>query len=375
MIVLFFIVQSLLDDPYYIGLRHKRVTGPEYDEFLDEFMQAVVRKYGQDVLIQFEDFANHNAHRLLDKYRKKYCTFNDDIQGTAAVVCAGVFASLRITKCRLVDHKFLFLGAGGAALGIAMLLSRAMMKWDNVTAEEAASRIFLCDLDGLLVKSRSGSVSKPKEIFLKDLPQLKNFEEMVELIQPTAILGASAAKGAFTPKIIGRMAELNKRPIIFALSNPTSKAECTAEDAYRHTDGRAIFASGSPFPSYTHTDGREFVPGQGNNAYVFPGIALAVMASGIHHIDEDVFLTAAESLANFVTEEDLGKGRLYPPLTEINNVSVSIAEKIMKDAYQDGTATCYPEPKSKKEFLKKQLYDFKYGSALPDKYEWPAGTF
>ncbi|CAL8116756.1 unnamed protein product [Orchesella dallaii] len=363
--------QSLLDDPYYIGLRHKRVQGPEYDEFLDEFMQAIVRRYGQNTLIQFEDFANHNAFRLLAKYRDRYCTFNDDIQGTAAVAVAGILASLRITKSKLSDHKFLFLGAGEAALGIAMLITQAMVKHDNVTAEEAASRIFLSDSKGLLVKTRSKDVSAQKQIFLKDLPHLTDFAQMIEAVKPTAILGAAAARGAFNTGIIKRMAELNERPIIFALSNPTSKAECTAAEAYEHTDGRAIFASGSPFPNF-EWKGKTFVPGQGNNAYIFPGVSLAVIASGIHHISEDVFLLSAQTLANIVTQEDLDAGRLYPPLTEIQNVSVIIAKKIMEDAYEKGEATTYPEPANKEEFLRAQLYYHKYSKALPKMYTWPS---
>ncbi|ODM97353.1 NAD-dependent malic enzyme, mitochondrial, partial [Orchesella cincta] len=362
---------SLLDDPYYIGLRHKRIQGPEYDEFLDEFMQAVVRRYGQNTLIQFEDFANHNAFRLLAKYRDRYCTFNDDIQGTAAVAVAGILASLRITKSKLSDHRFLFLGAGEAALGIAMLITQAMVKSDGVTAEEAASRVFLSDSKGLLVKTRSKDVSAQKQIFLKDLPHLTDFAQMIEAVKPTAILGAAAARGAFNTGIIKRMAELNERPIIFALSNPTSKAECTAAEAYEHSDGRAIFASGSPFPNF-EWKGKTFVPGQGNNAYIFPGVSLAVIASGIHHISEDVFLLSAQTLANIVTQADLDAGRLYPPLTEIQNVSVIIAKKIMEDAYEKDYAYTYPEPKDKEAFLKEMLYDYHYDCALPVHWNYPA---
>jgi len=223
----------------------------------------------------------------------------------------------------------------------------------------------------LLVKSRLKDVSAQKQFFLKDLPHKTNFLEIIETCKPTTILGAAAQKGAFDKAIIKRMAELNERPIIFALSNPTSKAECTAAEAYEHSDGRAIFASGSPFPNFEYK-GKTFVPGQGNNAYIFPGVSLAVMASGMHHISEDVFLLSAQILANIVTEKDLQAGRLYPPLTEIQKVSVIIAKKIMEDAYEKGHATTYPEPANKDEFIKAQLYNYKYTTALTDQYTWPS---
>ncbi|XP_035710199.1 NADP-dependent malic enzyme isoform X3 [Folsomia candida] len=362
--------QSLLDDPYYIGLNHKRITGPEYDEFIDEFMQAVVRKYGQNTLIQFEDFANQNAHRLLDKYRNKYCTFNDDIQGTASVVLAGVLASLKISKMKLIEHKFLFLGAGEAACGIADLIYQQMLK-EGATSEQAASRIFLCNKNGLLSKNNpTETYTEEKILFLKDMPHMTNFAEMVEAIKPTAIFGAAAAKNAFTPAILNRMAELNERPIIFALSNPTSKAECTAEEAYDHTDGRAIFASGSPFPIYDK-NGRHFEPGQGNNAYVFPGIALATITAGIHHISDNIFLLAAEELANLVSESDLKVGRLYPPLDDIKAVSMKIATKIVEDAYKNGYAFTYPEPKNKLDFIQEDLYDYHNRPSLCIQWNYP----
>ncbi|CAG7838204.1 unnamed protein product [Allacma fusca] len=361
--------QSLLEDPYYIGLKHERVQGAEYDEFLDEFMQAVVRRYGQNTLIQFEDFANRNAFSLLAKYRNKYCTFNDDIQGTAAVALAGLSASLRITKTKMMDNKFLFLGAGEAATGIATLIVRAMVH-DGISEAEAASRIWLSDARGLLCKSRT-DIPEQKRIFIKDVPHMTDFHEMVKLVKPTAILGASACAGAFTKEIINTMAELNERPVIFALSNPTSKAECTAEQAYTYTDGRAIFASGSPFPNFTYK-GHTFVPGQGNNAYIFPGVALGVIAAGIHHISDDVFLLAAKTLAQLVMEEDLELGRLYPPQADILRVSLIIAKVIAEEAYKNGTASAYPEPVDKLEFMKEQLYQPDYFSALTSRYDWPA---
>jgi malate dehydrogenase (oxaloacetate-decarboxylating)(NADP+) len=331
-------------------------------------MQAVVRRYGQNTLIQFEDFGNHNAFRLLDRYRDKYCTFNDDIQGTASVALAGLIASLRITKTKMSENKFLFMGAGEASLGIATLIVNAMTK-DGMTRADAASRIYLCDSRGLLVKSRK-DVGGQKAQFAKDLEPMTDFYEMVNLVKPTTIIGASAQFGAFNEKIIRKMGELNDRPVIFALSNPTSKAECTAEAAYKYTDGRAVFASGSPFPDYVH-NGKTFKPGQGNNAYIFPGVALGVIAAGIHHISDDVFLLAARTLAHLVQESDLSVGRLYPPLQDIRNVSLIIAKAIAEEAYQNGTASTYPEPADKGEFIAAQLYDYTYTSAIPISYSWP----
>uniref|UniRef100_A0A8C2HZS8 Malic enzyme n=1 Tax=Cyprinus carpio TaxID=7962 RepID=A0A8C2HZS8_CYPCA len=360
---------ALLDDPLYIGLKHKRVRGKEYDDLIDEFMQAVTDKYGMNCLIQFEDFANSNAFRILNNYRNHYCTFNDDIQGTASVAVAGVLAALKITKNKLSDHKFVFQGAGEAALGIAHLLIMAMAK-EGVPHDEAVKRIWMVDSKGLIVKGRS-NLNHEKEEFAHDHPHIKTLEEVVETIKPTAIIGVAAIGGAFTEKIIKNMATYNERPIIFALSNPTSKAECTAEQCYTLTEGRGIFASGSPFKKVTLADGRTFYPGQGNNAYVFPGVALGVIACGVRHISDDVFLTTAEAISDMVTEEHLAEGRLYPPLNTIREVSFKIAVKIVDHAYKQGIASWYPEPKDKEAFILSQVYNSDYDSFTLDSYSWP----
>ncbi|XP_067424763.1 NADP-dependent malic enzyme, mitochondrial isoform X2 [Emydura macquarii macquarii] len=318
--------EALLNDPLYIGLKHKRVRGKPYDELIDEFIQAVTNKYGMNCLIQFEDFANANAFRLLNKYRNRYCTFNDDIQGTASVAVAGIFAALRITKNKLSNHKFVFQGAGEAAMGIAHLIVMAMEK-EGISREEAIKKIWMVDSKGLIVKGRS-HLNHEKEMFAQDHPSMKTLEEVVQRVKPTAIIGVAAIAGAFTERILKDMAAFNDRPIIFALSNPTSKAECTAEQCYHLTEGRGIFASGSPFAKVTLASGQTFFPGQGNNAYVFPGVALGVIACGVRHISDDIFLTTAESIAEEVTEENLAEGRLYPPLSTIRDVSFKIAVKI-----------------------------------------------
>merc|ERR1719295_474413 len=271
--------EELLQDVDYIGLRHKRVTGQEYDDFIDEFMAAVVRRYGQNTLIQFEDFGNQNAFRFLEKYRNIYCTFNDDIQGTASVACAGILAALKATNTKLADHTFLFQGAGEAAIGIANLIAMAMEKREGIPFKEALKKVWLKDSRGLIVKNRpEGGISTHKAPFAHEHETMTDLGEIVKKLKPTVLIGAAAIPNVFTPEIIRDMATFNDKPVIFALSNPTSKAECTAEQAYVNSDGRAVFASGSPFPTFTGF-GKTYEPGQGNNAYIFPGAALGVITA------------------------------------------------------------------------------------------------
>ncbi|XP_060681952.1 NADP-dependent malic enzyme-like [Hemiscyllium ocellatum] len=361
--------ETLLNDPLYIGLKHKRVRGEAYDELVDEFMQAVTDRYGMSCLIQFEDFANSNAFRLLNKYRNKYLTFNDDIQGTASVAVAGILAALRITKDKLNDHKFVFQGAGEAAMGIAHLLMIAMEK-AGISKEEAVKKIWMVDSKGLITKGRT-HLTHEKQVFAQDHEPIRSLEEVVRKIKPTALIGVAAIAGAFTEKILKDMASFNKHPIIFALSNPTSKSECTAEECYRLTEGRGIFASGSPFDPVTLADGRTFYPGQGNNAYVFPGVALGVIACGARHMDDDIFLISAEVLAELVTEKDLAEGRLYPPLGTIRDVSFKIAIRVVDYAYKHNLAAWYPEPEDKEAFVRAQIYSPDYDSFVLDNYKWP----
>merc|ERR1712098_721051 len=367
--------EELLNDVDYIGLRHRRVTGQQYDDFIDEFMQAVVRRYGQNTLIQFEDFGNHNAFRFLEKYRNKYCTFNDDIQGTASVALAGVLAAVRCTGTRLQDHTFLFQGAGEAAIGIAELIAAAMYKREGVPLEEARKRVWLKDSRGLIVKNRpEGGISVHKEPFAHEHETMTDLGEIVKKLKPTVLIGAAAIPNVFTPEIIQDMATFNDKPVIFALSNPTSKAECTAEQAYVHSEGRAVFASGSPFPKYEGF-GKTYEPGQGNNAYIFPGVSLGVICAGIQHISDSVFLSAAEGLADMVQDSDLAVGRLYPPLSALREISVKIATKVAIEAYKSGTASTYPEPEDKENFIRQQLYNYAYNTSLPSRYQWPEEAF
>lgn len=366
--------ETLLKDPFYMGLYQKRDRSQLYDDLIDEFMEAIVEKYGQGTLIQFEDFGNHNAFRFLKKYREKYCTFNDDIQGTASVALAGLLAAQRAIGKPITEHNVLFLGAGEAALGIANLITMAMVE-AGMSQAEARKRIWLFDKHGLLVQDRPEGTDSNQEAFVHPSPgEVKTYLDAVNVIKPTAIIGVAGAGRLFTHDVIKAMGSLNERPIIFALSNPTNKAECTAEDAYTLTEGRCLFASGSPFDPVTLPDGRVLTPGQGNNAYIFPGVALAVILSGVRHISDTVFLEAAKTLAEQLTEEEMNQGRLYPPLSNIREVSVRMAIKVVEYVYAKGMAFRYPEPLDKDKFVRSTVWNTEYDSFLPDVYDWPGVT-
>jgi malate dehydrogenase (oxaloacetate-decarboxylating)(NADP+) len=362
--------KDLREDPLYVGLRQPRISGQEYYDFIDEFMEAVVKRYGQNALIQFEDFGNHNAFIFLDKYRDAYCTFNDDIQGTASVAIAGLLASERVTGKKISEHKILFLGAGEAGIGIADLCVKAMMT-EGISQQEARDKIWMVDIDGLLAKDRpEGKLDGHKKYYAKQHKVMKDFNEVVKEVRPSILIGASAAGGAFTPEILQMMSEFNERPIIFALSNPTSKAECTATAAYTHTQGKCIFASGSPFGEVNY-NGQIFNPGQGNNAYIFPGVALGVIASGTHHISDHMFLIAAKVISRHLSDDDIQKGSIYPPLSTIKECSFDIAIEIIEHAYSKNLASLYPEPKDKRAWLKQQLYNYNYENQMPITWPWP----
>jgi malate dehydrogenase (oxaloacetate-decarboxylating)(NADP+) len=348
---------ALLKEPYYIGLRQRRLRGAAYDELLDEFMSAAQEVF-PGVLIQFEDFANRNAFRLLHAYRERCCTFNDDIQGTAAVALAGVLSALRVTGARLEEQKILFFGAGEAASGIADLLVAAMQA-KGLARDAARKRCWLFDSQGLVVGGRD-RLAEHKQAYAHAHHPVPEFGEAVRRLEPTAIIGVGAVHGVFTPQVLEDMARFNKRPIVFALSNPTSKGECTAEEAYRHTAGRALFACGSPFDPVA-LDGRSFVPRQGNNSYVFPGIGLGVIASRARGVTNEMFMAAAHALAAQVTEADLAQGSLYPALPRIRGVSAAIAAAVADTAWRAGLSL-EPRPADVDAFIRGQMYDPRYRS-------------
>jgi malate dehydrogenase (oxaloacetate-decarboxylating)(NADP+) len=326
--------QALLDDPLYLGLQQHRVRGEDYLAFVDEFVTAVQQLYPK-CCIQWEDFANFNAIPILARYRDKICTFNDDIQGTAGVALAGIFAALRLTGQELAEQRFLFLGAGSAATGIAELISLAMVR-EGMDLAAARRRNALFDINGLLMTSRT-DLAEFQKPFAQDRAPVSTFVEAVEAVRPTGIIGVSAVPKLFNRKVIEAMARINQRPIIFPYSNPTSRSECTAEEAYRWSDGRAVFASGSPFPP-VEIAGRGFVPGQGNNVYIFPAMGMAVFATEATRVTEEMFLVAAQAVAEQVTEENLSIGLIYPPQSRILDASLHVAERIAACIFDQGLA-------------------------------------
>jgi malate dehydrogenase (oxaloacetate-decarboxylating)(NADP+) len=350
---------ELLSDPYYIGLRQRRLRGAAYDELVEEFVTAA-QKVFPGVLIQFEDFANHNAFRLLKKYRERISTFNDDIQGTAAVALAGILSALRITGARLEDQKILFLGAGEAATGIANLIVAAMTD-QGATPQKARERCWLFDSQGLVVRSRS-ELAEQKRPYAHEHAPVASFPEAVRSLKPTTIIGVAAVGGTFTEEVLSDMARINRQPIVFALSNPTSKAECTAAEAYRHTGGRALFACGSPFDPVT-LNGKTYVPRQGNNSYIFPGVGLGVIVSRARRVKDEMFMAAAHTLAQQVSPPDLAQGSLYPALPRIREVSAAIATAVADAAYRQGVAEA-PRPADLGAHVRSQMFEPRYKSYI-----------
>ncbi|MFO1394326.1 MAG: NAD-dependent malic enzyme [Steroidobacteraceae bacterium] len=325
---------ALVDDPLYLGLRRPRLTGAAFDEFVEEFIEATQSVF-PGVVVQFEDFANHNAFRLLERYRDRVCCFNDDIQGTAAVTVAGIFSALRVTGRPMREQTFLCLGAGEAATGISDLLVTAMVD-DGLSPEEARRRCWMTDSRGLVVAGREG-LAPHKLRYAHDHPPAADFIGAVRALRPTAIIGVGAAPGAFDEAVVAEMSRLNERPIVFALSNPTSKSECTAAQAYEWSGGRALFASGSPFPP-VEFGGRRHVPRQGNNSYIFPGVGLGVVAVRATRVTDEMFMAAARTLAAHVSASDLAQGSLYPPLNRVREVSAHIGAAVAEVARSAGLA-------------------------------------
>jgi malate dehydrogenase (oxaloacetate-decarboxylating)(NADP+) len=349
--------ESLLADPLYLGLRQRRVTGAQYDEFIEAFVTAVQEVFPR-ACIQFEDFAFPHAAPILARYRDRVSCFNDDIQGTAAVVLAGVLAALRVTGGSLADQRFLFLGGGTAGSGIAGLLVKAMVQ-AGVPEKEAFGSISLFDKDGLIHSGRSGLADFQKP-FAHDHAPVDNFVTAIETLRPTAIIGVSTAGKAFSQPVIEAMARVNERPIIFPLSNPTSHSECTAEEAYVWSDGRAVFASGSPFGP-VQFKGRTFTPGQGNNVYIFPALGMAIYATEARRVTEEMLVVAAQALAQQVTPADLDAGLIYPPQSRIFETSLAVAREVASFIFDQGLAGV-PRPDDLGAFIDAKVYRPSYAS-------------
>ena len=347
--------QEYLDDELYLGLHQKRVTGNDYYEFVDEFVD-VANELFPNVLIQFEDFLTPRAYALMHRYKNQILCFNDDIQGTASVALAGIYASTRISNIPFRDLRILFLGAGSAATGIADLLCYALQR-EGLTEQEARARLWFVDKDGLLVMSRN-DLREHNKPYLLDAPFM-SFLEAIDNFQPHILVGATGAAGSFSQEVIEKMSKINNRPGIFALSNPTSHAECTAEQAYSWSAGRAIFTSGSPFDE-VDLDGQIFRPGQGNNAYIFPGIGLAAVICDAKLINDEMFWLAAKTLAAQVSRQDLEVGALYPALNNIREISINIAASVIEYAYENDIAQLLPKPKDIVGHIRKYMYDPTY---------------
>jgi malate dehydrogenase (oxaloacetate-decarboxylating)(NADP+) len=348
--------QDLLEDPLYLGERHERVRGDDYAAFVEEFVEAVQALYPK-CCIQWEDFANPNAAPILERYRDKVCTFNDDIQGTAAVALAGLYGALRISGQKLTDQRFLFLGGGSAATGIAELISQAMAL-EGADIDEARARNALFDVKGLMVRSRD-DLNPFQKPFALDHAPVDRFVDAIRALKPTGIVGVSTVPKLFNQAVIEAMAEINRRPIIFPYSNPTSRSECTAEEAYRWSEGRAIFASGSPFPP-VELGGRTLVPGQGNNVYIFPALGMAVFATEASRITEELFIVAAKAVAEQVTQKDLDTGLIYPPQSRIYAASLYAAGKVAERIFDRGLARV-ARPDDIDAFIRERAYKPVYG--------------
>lgn len=349
--------EALLKDPLYLGVRRRRLTGAAYDELLEEFVKAVQEVF-PEALLQFEDFANHNAFQLLEKYKDRACCFNDDIQGTAAVTLAGLLTSGRITKRRLREEVILFHGAGEAAIGIANLTVDVMVA-EGLSRQEAMRRCWFMDSRGLVENSRT-DLQEHKRPYAHEHAPLKTVLKAVQVLKPTALIGVSGKAGEFNKAVVQAMARINKRPIVFALSNPTSNSECTAEQAYSWSGGLVIFASGSPFDPVRYK-GRTFVPGQVNNAYIFPGVGMGVVVSAAKRVTPSMFLESARSLARRVSSKDIELGRLFPPLTDIVDVSARIAAAVAQVAFDEGLAEG-PKPDDLLADVRARQYRPEYGS-------------
>ena len=335
---------DLLNDPMYLGTRHPRIRGTEYQVFIDRFIEALIRVWPEAVL-QWEDFLKANAITQLARFRDRLCTFNDDIQGTAATVIAGVYAALRLTRQSMLDQRIVIAGAGASAQGIAALFVAAMRD-EGLSLDEARARIATVDSRGLVTRDRP-NMEEFKAAYARTVDEVAAYacrdrahitlEETIRNFKPTILIGTSGTAGVFTEAVVGAMAAINERPIVLPLSNPTSKSECTAEEAVRWSDGRAIIATGSPFEPVAYR-GRTYRVGQGNNALVFPGVGLGLWVGHVRRVTDAMFLDTARALAGQVTEADLASGAIYPPLSRIRDCSHAVACAVIRRGVTEGHA-------------------------------------
>lgn len=343
--------KKYLSDPLYPGLREYPMESSEIDELMDEFMEAA-NKVFPNVCVHFEDWKGSDAIRLLGRYKNDYLVYNDDIQGTASVTIAGLITALKIKEEKLSDQKILFAGAGSAATGIANMLVEAL-KNEGISEKDAESKIGMVDTTGLLVNSRE-DLNKIQKRYAKEMESIKDLEKIVQSFEATIIIGVSTAGGLFTKSVVQAMSNNTERPIIFPLSNPTDKAECTAEQAYEWSDGKALFAAGVQFPDVTYK-GKTFIPGQANNFYIFPALALAVYVTKPKRIDDAMWLAAAKGCADQVKKSQREKGMLFPRQDHILDIEMNTATRIVMDIFERDLATV-DEPADIFDWIKGQTY-------------------
>jgi malate dehydrogenase (oxaloacetate-decarboxylating)(NADP+) len=350
--------EQYLHDPLYLGMRKTRPSTEELYSFVDEFVDAV-----QDVFpkccIHFEDWTGVDAVHLLQRYRDKYCVYNDDVQGTAGIVLAGMINAAKIKGTKLSDEKYLFLGAGSAGIGLANLLCSAMVK-EGLTLEQAQSRVYMFDINGLLETTRTDLVDFQKPYAHKHAPT-RDFVAAIQSIKPTTIIGVSTIGGAFTQKVIESMSRINERPVILALSNPTEKAECTPEQAYTWSKGKAIYAAGVQFPP-VQVNGKTYLSGQANNFYIFPAIGMAIFATQASRVTDEMFIEAARAVADQVPSDLLKQGLLYPLQSNILETEIQTAARVANLVFDSGLARVEP-PNDMVAFIRQHVYNPEYTPA------------
>ena len=347
--------QQYLHDPLYLGMRKTRPPTEELYSFVDEFMEAVQEVFPK-CCVHFEDWTGVDAVHLLERYRNRYCCYNDDVQGTAGITLAGMINAAKLKGTKLKDERYLFLGAGSAGIGLANLLCSALVQ-QGLTLKEAQSRVHMFDINGLLESTRTDLVDFQKPYAHKHAPT-RDFVAAIESIKPTTIIGVSTIGGAFTQKVIEAMSRINERPVVLALSNPTEHAECTAEQAYTWSKGKAIYAAGVQFPP-VHLNGQTLVPGQANNFYIFPAVGMAIYATEASRVTDEMFIEAAAGVADQVSPDLLKQGLLYPLQANILETEIQTAARVAKLVFDSGLARV-PRPADMVAFIRSHVYKPEY---------------
>ena len=354
--------EQYLHDPLYLGLRKTRPLTEELYSFVDEFVEAVQELYPR-CCIHFEDWTGVDAVHLLQRYRERYCIYNDDVQGTAGIVLAGMINATKIKATKLSDEKYLFLGAGSAGIGLADLLCSAMVQ-EGLTLKQAQDRVYMFDINGLLETTRTDLVDFQKPYAHKHAPT-RDFTAAIDSIKPTTIIGVSTIGGAFTQKVVESVSRINRRPVILALSNPTEHAECTPEQAYTWSSGKAIYAAGVQFAP-VHLNGQTFLPGQANNFYIFPGVGMAIFATQASRVTHEMFIEAAHAVADQVPSDLLTQGLIYPLQSNILETEIQTAARVAKLVFDSGLARV-PRPPDMVSFIREHVYKPEYATQTAEK--------